>query len=269
MKYGAYLWGTMLLCLIVIVFLLVRITNLGSEVQAIRDQNNRDLAALQDSLKRVQAELGSAKEAMPGLGEYMTTIQLHAGKLWFAAKALNWELADYELDELKETMKAAKALNAEKNGVKISGVLDSVLQTQVAQLADIYKEQESKRNFRSRTMRRLPHATVATRRQGTSLSKSSGPALRPSPTRSGNFKYLEETMVQISSQSRQSALRITFVAFTVAVSFLCQSAVPASAQTIVDEWATVQAPKAPELKPVTLDPKTTASTGSRFCKADL
>jgi len=64
----------------------------------------------------------------------MTTIQLHAGKLWFAAKALNWDLAQYELDELKETMEAAKGLNAEKNGVKISNVLDSVLQTQVAEL---------------------------------------------------------------------------------------------------------------------------------------
>jgi hypothetical protein len=36
--------------------------------------------------------------------------------------------------ELKETMEAAKGLNAEKNGVKISDVLDSVLQTQVADL---------------------------------------------------------------------------------------------------------------------------------------
>ena len=31
-----------------------------------------------------------------------------------------------------------------------------------------------------------------------------------------------------------------------------------SAQTIVDEWANVKAPPAPELKPVTVDPKTTA-----------
>ena len=31
-----------------------------------------------------------------------------------------------------------------------------------------------------------------------------------------------------------------------------------SAQTIVDEWANVKAPPAPELKPVNLDPKTTA-----------
>jgi nicotinamidase-related amidase len=33
---------------------------------------------------------------------------------------------------------------------------------------------------------------------------------------------------------------------------------PASAQTIVDEWQNVKAPPAPELKSVTLDPKTTA-----------
>jgi nicotinamidase-related amidase len=32
----------------------------------------------------------------------------------------------------------------------------------------------------------------------------------------------------------------------------------ASAQTIIDEWATVTAPPAPALKPVTIDPKTTA-----------
>jgi hypothetical protein len=64
----------------------------------------------------------------------MTTIQLHAGKLWFAAKASNWELAAYELDELEETMEAVKKLNVEKNGVKISGVMDAVLQTQIAQL---------------------------------------------------------------------------------------------------------------------------------------
>jgi heme exporter protein D len=143
MKYGAYLWGIVVLSLLVIVFLLVRISSLGSDVQRIRDQNNRELAALQDSLKRVQADLATAKDLAPGLGEYMTTIQLHAGKLWFAAKASNWELADYELNELKETMEAAKALNAEKNGVKISGVLDSVLQTQVAQLADSIKRKSS------------------------------------------------------------------------------------------------------------------------------
>lgn len=35
-------------------------------------------------------------------------------------------------------------------------------------------------------------------------------------------------------------------------------AVPSSAETIIDEWAQVKAPPPPELKSVTLDPKTTA-----------
>jgi hypothetical protein len=103
-------------------------------------------AALQDSLNRVRADFASTKDSMPGLGEYMSTIQLHAGKLWFSVKAANWELAQYELDELKETMEAAKSLNAEKNGVKISNVLDSVLQTQVASLDQSVK-QKSQNEF--------------------------------------------------------------------------------------------------------------------------
>jgi hypothetical protein len=139
MRYGAYVWGIVVLCGIVVAILLVRVFSLSGEVRGMSDRNDRALAALQDSVKHAQAELATVKEQAPGLGEYMTTIQLHAGKLWFAAKVSNWELAEYELDELKETMEAAKTLNAEKNGVKISGVLDSVLQSQVEALAQAIK----------------------------------------------------------------------------------------------------------------------------------
>lgn len=40
---------------------------------------------------------------IPGFGEFMNTIQLHHSKIWFAANAGNWDLARYELDEMKET----------------------------------------------------------------------------------------------------------------------------------------------------------------------
>ena len=143
MKHAAYLWGALILSMVLILALFLRVLRLDSQLQSLNQPNTGGLAALQDSLKRTQADLASIKELAPGLGEYMTTIQLHAGKLWFAAKATNWELAEYELDELKETMEAAKALNAEKNGVKISNVLDSVLQTQVAQLAESVKRKSS------------------------------------------------------------------------------------------------------------------------------
>lgn len=132
MKYAAYMWGGVILCVILVAVLLFRVNSLESKVRSLSEPNAAALTTLQDSLKRL-------KELAPGLGEYMTTIQLHAGKLWFAAKATNWELAQYELDELKETMEATKGLNAEKGGVKISNVLDAVLQTQVAQLAESIK----------------------------------------------------------------------------------------------------------------------------------
>src|SRR6266508_5091875 len=131
MKSATYLWSAVTICVVLIVVLLIWINRLDNQVRSL---HTPDGGALQDSLKRMQAELASAKELAPGLGEYMTTIQLHAGKLWFAARATNWDLAQYELDELKETMEAAKGLNAEKNGIKISNVLDSVLQSQVAEL---------------------------------------------------------------------------------------------------------------------------------------
>lgn len=38
----------------------------------------------------------------PGLGEIMTLQQMRHAKLWLAGQAANWELADYECDELEE-----------------------------------------------------------------------------------------------------------------------------------------------------------------------
>ena len=143
MKQAGYLWSLVGLCMLMIIFLMIKTFVLGREVEALRSQSRAESTVLKESLERAQTELRAAKQPAPGLGEYMTTIQLHAGKLWFAAKAANWGLAGYELDELKETMEAAKALNAEKNGVKISDVLDAVLQTQIVQLGDSIKHRNA------------------------------------------------------------------------------------------------------------------------------
>ena len=43
-------------------------------------------------------------------------------------------------------------------------------------------------------------------------------------------------------------------------------AAPAPAQTIIDEWSSIKAPPAPELKAVTVDPKTTALLMMDFVK---
>jgi hypothetical protein len=43
-----------------------------------------------------------AEPYTPGLGEIMTLQQMRHSKLWFAGQASNWNLAAYELKELRE-----------------------------------------------------------------------------------------------------------------------------------------------------------------------
>jgi hypothetical protein len=43
----------------------------------------------------------SGEQSVPRLGDIMNAVQTRHIKLWFAGKALNWELAAYELQQLK------------------------------------------------------------------------------------------------------------------------------------------------------------------------
>lgn len=45
----------------------------------------------------------------PGFGEFMGSIQVHHEKLFFAGKAGNWELADFEMHEIGEAIDDLKA----------------------------------------------------------------------------------------------------------------------------------------------------------------
>jgi hypothetical protein len=149
MKATPFLIGGLILSAILIVVLFLKLRDVENRLGSAGEPTGAGIAALQESLKSIKAELAAAKELAPGLGEYMTTIQLHAAKLWFAAKANNWELAAYELHELEETMDTVKKLNAEKNGVKISNVMDAVLKTQIAQLEDTIKAKNQSQFLKS------------------------------------------------------------------------------------------------------------------------
>lgn len=48
---------------------------------------------------------------VPGLGEIMTAIQMRHAKLGIAGAAGNWELVDYEIDELEEGLQDAVTLH--------------------------------------------------------------------------------------------------------------------------------------------------------------
>ena len=53
-------------------------------------------------------------------------------------------------------------------------------------------------------------------------------------------------------------LRIAYLLSSFTFMGVLACAEPLFGQTIIDEWQGVKAPPAPQLKPVTLDPKTTA-----------
>jgi len=64
-----------------------------------------------DNSNRLQQQIDSLKNKLnktykPGLGEFMTEIQLHHAKLWFAGKNANWELANFEMGEIRESIDA-------------------------------------------------------------------------------------------------------------------------------------------------------------------
>ncbi|HEY5124173.1 MAG TPA: hypothetical protein VIK14_10605 [Ignavibacteria bacterium] len=85
--------------------------------------------------ERLKARIDSLEQKIvnnykPGFGEFMSNIQVHHAKLWFAGLNQNWELADFEVQEIKETLEAIKKHQQERKEsqmvVMINPVLDSI-----------------------------------------------------------------------------------------------------------------------------------------------
>ena len=62
----------------------------------------------------------------PGLGEVMSLQQMRHSKLWFAGSAGNWELAGYELDELKEGFDDVLKLFPTHGGVRLAPLVEVI-----------------------------------------------------------------------------------------------------------------------------------------------
>lgn len=79
---------------------------------------------------------GTRKEAYtPGMGDIMGATQMRHAKLWFAGSARNWELAQYELGELREGLDDAIAYHPVFKGAPVSGILDQYMSAPLANLA--------------------------------------------------------------------------------------------------------------------------------------
>jgi hypothetical protein len=85
-------------------------------------------AALQQQIDSLQQQLHDVYK--PGLGEFMSGIQVHHAKLWFAGQAQNWKLAGFEIGEINESVDDIKKYCTDRPGVAqlpmLAPALDSV-----------------------------------------------------------------------------------------------------------------------------------------------
>ena len=85
--------------------------------------------------KKLEARIDSLENKLndtykPGFGEFMSSIQIHHNKLWFAGTNENWPLADFEIHEIMVTVDAIKKYEPEREEPKsipmIQPALDGV-----------------------------------------------------------------------------------------------------------------------------------------------
>jgi hypothetical protein len=81
--------------------------------------------ALQKKVDSLQLVVDSAYK--PGLGEFMSEIQVHHAKLWFAGKYGNWPLADFEVGEIQEALNDIPKYCADRPEVKSLGMIIPVM----------------------------------------------------------------------------------------------------------------------------------------------
>ena len=92
----------------------------------------------------ILADAQPAKEPYePGLGEFMTAIQLRHAKLWFAGKSNNWSLAAYEIDEIKEGLEDAARLHSIFDGVPVAEMIKTIIDPRIVQLEKAIERKNS------------------------------------------------------------------------------------------------------------------------------
>jgi len=72
----------------------------------------------------------------PRLGDIMTMLQIRHAKLWFAAAANNWELAEHELDEMKEGFEDVEKFYPTVYEVSVAPVIGALNEREMAELSE-------------------------------------------------------------------------------------------------------------------------------------
>jgi hypothetical protein len=89
------------------------------------NQQNDKVNELQAKIDSLQKQLNETYK--PGFGEFMSGIQTHHAKLWFAGQNQNWPLADFEVHEIQESLDAIRKYCSERPEMKAIGMIDPAI----------------------------------------------------------------------------------------------------------------------------------------------
>jgi hypothetical protein len=89
------------------------------------NQQNGDTRLLQNRIDSLESKLAGTYK--PGFGEFMSGIQAHHSKLWFAGQNENWKLADFEVHEIMENIEAIQKFQKERKESQMIGMINPAL----------------------------------------------------------------------------------------------------------------------------------------------
>jgi hypothetical protein len=84
-----------------------------------------DSKVLQNRIDSLESKLSNTYK--PGFGEFMSGIQAHHSKLWFAGQNENWKLADFEVHEIMEAIEDIQKFQTERKESQMVGMINPAL----------------------------------------------------------------------------------------------------------------------------------------------
>lgn len=90
------------------------------------NQQTDNTQILQTRIDSLESKLDDTYK--PGFGEFMSSIQVHHNKLWFAGQNQNWKLADFEINEIKESLDGIKKYCTDRPETNSIGMIEQPLQ---------------------------------------------------------------------------------------------------------------------------------------------
>lgn len=109
------------------------------------NHQNTELKALQSRIDSLETKLANTYK--PGFGEFMSNIQAHHAKLWFAGQYHNWELADFEIHEIMENVEDIQKFETDRKESEVIEMIAPALDSVNAAIQKKDPEQFTKRYY--------------------------------------------------------------------------------------------------------------------------